>query len=130
MPLLCLSTKLDYYIYNITELLLKVGEQISYAITVLTNLNKYSNRLSAIITLNVPADVICLRQPPALKGLVSYMIFHLTFNVDQFTLTSRTLYKQYQHAVHSNIVPNQKLIPHAFSLLKCDFLRQRNCGDN
>ena len=61
MPLfLCLATNLDYYIYNITEQPVNVGQQISYAINVLTNLNKYSHRLSAIVPLNVPADVICV----------------------------------------------------------------------
>jgi len=71
----------------------------------------------------------CPRQPTALKGLASYAVFHFTFNVDQFTLTSKTLYKQYQYAVDSNNVPDHKLIPHKFPLLKCDFVRQRNCGD-
>lgn len=118
--------RLLYLLYPV-----KAGQQISYAITALKNLNKYSHRLSAIIHFNVPADVIylCLRQPPTLKGMASYTVFHFTFNVDQFRLTSRTPYKQHQQAVHSNIVPNQKLIPHTYPLLKCDFVRQRNCGD-
>jgi len=110
--------------------LVKAEQQISYAIIALKNLNKYSHRLSAIVPFNVPADVIylCLRQPPTLKGLASYTVFHFTFNVDQFRLTSRMPYKQHQHAEHSNVI-NQKLIPHTFPLLKCDFVRQRNCGD-
>jgi len=61
---------------------------------------------------------LCLRQPPTLRGLASYTVFHFTFHFNQFTLPCITLYKQYQHAVNSNIVPNQKFIPHTYPVLK------------
>ena len=38
---------------------------------------------------------VCLRQPPTLRGLASHTLFHLTFNVSEFTLTNRTPYHQY-----------------------------------
>ena len=35
---------------------------------------------------------LCLRQPPTLRDLASYKVFHLGFNLSEFTLTSRTPY--------------------------------------
>jgi len=52
---------------------------------------------------------------PLLRGLASHTVFHLTFNLSEFALTSRTLYRQYLCAVESNIVPEDKLVPLTFS---------------
>jgi len=37
----------------------------------------------------------CLRQAPSLRSLAPYTVFHLPFNLSEFTLTHRTLYHQY-----------------------------------
>jgi len=71
---------------------------------------------------------VCLRQQPTLRGSASYTLFHLTFNVNQFTLNGMTLYEQYKHAVRSSLVPNHRLVSHTFPVLKCNFVRSRRCG--
>jgi len=68
---------------------------------------------------------VCLRQPPSLRSLASHTVFHLTFNLSQFTLTSRTLHHKYFYAVESNIVPEVKLVPLTFSPLQCTFVREK-----
>ena len=35
---------------------------------------------------------VCLRQPPSLRSLASYTVFHITNNLSEFTLPSGTLY--------------------------------------
>jgi len=71
---------------------------------------------------------VCLRQPPSLRGLASNTVFHLTFNLSEFALTSRTLYHQYLYAVESNIFPEDRLVPLTFSRLQCTFVRDKRCA--
>ena len=71
---------------------------------------------------------VCLRQPPTLRGSASYTVFHLTFNVNQFTLNGMTQHEQYKHVVRSSLVPNRRLVPHTFHVLKYNFVRSRHCG--
>jgi len=71
---------------------------------------------------------ICLRQPPSLRSLAYYTLFHITRNVAEFTLTSETTYLHYMHAVKSNLVPADKLIPDSFLQLRCKFARSRDYG--
>jgi len=68
---------------------------------------------------------VCLRQPPSLRSFASYTDFHLTFNSSKFTPTRRTLYHQYLYAVKLNIVPDERLVPLAFSPFKCTFVRDK-----
>ena len=63
----------------------------------------------------------------SLRSLASHTVFHLTFNLSQFTRTGRTLYHQYLFAVESNVVPEDKLVPLTFSPLKCTFVRDKRC---
>jgi len=71
---------------------------------------------------------ICLRQPPSLRNLVSYTLFHITRNLAEFTLTSETTYLHYKQAVKSNLVPADKLIPDSFPQLRCTFAWGRDYG--
>jgi len=71
---------------------------------------------------------VCLSQTPTLRNSASYTVFHVTFNVNQFTLNGMTLYEQFKHAVRSSLVPNHRLVPHTFPVLKCNFVRSRHCG--
>jgi len=105
-----------------------VDRRISCACTVCKYSIRYSRRLSAIVVWNVPADAMCLRQPPNLRGSASYNLFHVTFNVNKFTLNAMNLHEQYKHAVRSSLVPNHRLVPHTFPVLKCNFVRSRHCG--
>jgi len=60
---------------------------------------------------------VCQRRAPSLRSLASYTVFHLTYNLSEFTLTHRTLYQQFLYAVESNIVRDGRLIPSTFSTL-------------
>jgi len=71
---------------------------------------------------------VCLRQPLALRSLASYTVFHVTYNLSEFTLSSRTLYQHYVRAVKSNIVPVGRLIPRSFPTLSCTFVRAMDCS--
>ena len=66
---------------------------------------------------------VCVRQPPSLRSLASYTVFHITENLSEFTLTADTLYDNYIHAVQSNLVPEDRLIPFTFPHLRCAFAR-------
>jgi len=66
---------------------------------------------------------VCLRQPPSLRVLASYTVFHITANIPEFTLTSENLYHNYIHAVRSILVPECRLIPFTFHHLRCTFAR-------
>jgi len=80
-------------------------------------------------TLTARAGVMCAYDsPPSLRSSASHTVFHLTFNLSQFTLTGRTLYHRYLYAVESNIVPEDKLVPLTFSPLKCTFVRNKRCA--
>ena len=68
---------------------------------------------------------VCLRQPPSLRNTTSHTVFHLTFNLSQFTLSGRTLYHQYLYAVESNVVPNDRLIPLSFYHVIYSFVRDK-----
>ena len=68
---------------------------------------------------------VCLRQPPSLRSLASYTVFHLTFNLSAFTLTSKTLYYQYLYAAESGIVSDDRLVPHEFTSLYNNFVRDK-----
>jgi len=71
---------------------------------------------------------VCLLQPPWLRGLASHTVFHLTFNLSEFALTSRTLYQQYLYAVESNIAHKDRPVPLTFSRLQCTFVRDKRCA--
>jgi len=64
---------------------------------------------------------VCLRQPPSLRSLASYVVFHITNNLSEFTLSSETLYHHYVRAVKSKIVPAERLITNTFPHLRCTF---------
>jgi len=68
---------------------------------------------------------VCLRQPPLLRSLTCHRVFHLTFNLSEFMLNSRTLYHQYLYAVQSNVVPVDSIIPLTFPKFQCTFLRDK-----
>jgi len=70
---------------------------------------------------------VCVRQPPSLRSPASYTVFHITANISEFTLTSYTLYDNYIHAVRSNLVPEDRLIPFTFPHLRCAFARGMGC---
>jgi len=71
---------------------------------------------------------VCVRQPPSLRSLASYTVFHITANISETTLTSDTLYHNYIHAVRSNLVPEDRLIPFTFPHLRCAFARGMGCS--
>jgi len=68
---------------------------------------------------------VCQRHPPSLRSLASHPVFHLTFNLSEFTLTSRTLYYLYVYAAESGLVSDVKLVPHEFTSLHGTFVRNR-----
>jgi len=73
------------------------------------------------------------RQAPSLSNLASHTVFHLTFNLSQFTLSGITLYHQYLYAVESTTVSEEELVPltvFTFSTLKCTFVRDKRCGSS
>ena len=70
---------------------------------------------------------VCLRQPPSLRSLASYTVFHITNNLSEFTLSSEILYQQYVRALEFNIVRIDRLIPHSFPHLHCTFARAEGC---
>jgi len=70
---------------------------------------------------------VCLRQPSSLRSLASYTVFHITNNISEFTLSSRTLYQHYVRVVELNIVPIDRLIPRSFPKLSCTFVRAKVC---
>ena len=55
-------------------------------------------------------------------------MFHITANISEFTLTSENLYHNYIHAVRSNLVPDDRLIPYTFPHLHCAFARGMGCS--
>jgi len=69
---------------------------------------------------------VCLRQPPSLRSLASYSVFHITNNLSEFTVSSKTLYQHYVRAVESNIVPIDRLIPDSLPHLRCTFARGKD----
>jgi len=69
---------------------------------------------------------VCLRQPPSLRSLASYTVFHISNNLSEFTISSETLYQHYVRAVESNIVPVDRLIPDSFPYLRCTFARGKD----
>jgi len=71
---------------------------------------------------------VCVRQPPSLRSLASYTVFHITANISEFTLTSENLYHNYIHAVRSNLVPEDRLIPFTFPHFRCAFARGMECS--
>ena len=71
---------------------------------------------------------VWIRQRPNLKVSASYNVFHLTFNVDEFTLNGSILCEQYKHVVHSSLVTKHRLFPHIFPVLKSNFVRSRHSG--
>jgi len=73
---------------------------------------------------------VCLRQAPSLRSLASHTVFRLAFNLSEIKLTRRTLYHQYLHAVKSDIVPLDRLIPITFPKLHCTYLHGQNCDDS
>jgi len=70
---------------------------------------------------------VCLRHAPSLRSLASYTIFHLTFNLSEYTLTHRTFYHQYVYAAESNIVAVDSFIPLTFTKLQFNFVRDNRC---
>jgi len=69
---------------------------------------------------------VCLRQPPSLRSLASFAVFHITNNLSEFTLSSEILYHHYGRSVKSKIVPAEKLIPITFPHLGCTFARDKD----
>jgi len=69
---------------------------------------------------------VCLRQPPSLRNLASYAVFHITHNLSEFTLSSETLYHHYVRAVKSKNVPVERLIPNTIPHLCCTFARVKD----
>ena len=67
----------------------------------------------------------CLRQPSSLRSLASYTVFHISNNLSEFALSSKTVYQHYVRAVESNIVPVGRLIPDAFRHLRYTFARTK-----
>jgi len=61
---------------------------------------------------------VCLRQPPPLRSLASYTVFHIENNFSDFTLSSETLYGHYVRAAGSNIVPVENFVPESFPHLR------------
>lgn len=70
---------------------------------------------------------VWLRELLTIRSMASHRVFHLNFNLSQFTLTSRTLYHQYIYAVEQNIFPIDRLISLTFSKLQCTFVRDKRC---
>jgi len=66
---------------------------------------------------------VCLRQPPSLRSLASFTVFHISNNLSEFTLSSETVYQHNVRAVKSKIVPADRLIPDSFPHLCCTFAR-------
>ena len=60
---------------------------------------------------------VCVRQPRSLRSLASYTVFQLTFNLSEFTLSSRTLYHQYLCAAESGFASDLRLVPIEFTSL-------------
>ena len=104
-------------------LLAVAGHRIPYAKSVWRNFNLYSGNCTG--TRSCRCNVWLL-QAPSLRSLAFYTVFHLTFNLSEFTLTHRTLYHQYVYAAESNIVPVDRLIPHTFPQLECTFVRDNH----
>ena len=76
---------------------------------------------------------MCLRHPPSLRNLSSHTVFHLTFNLSQFTLSDRTFYHQYPYDVESQTVSEEELVPLTvliFSSLKCTFVLDKRCANS
>jgi len=71
---------------------------------------------------------VFLRQSPTLRSLASYTVYHVTYNLSEFTLSSRTLYQHYVRAAKSNIVPVGRLVPRSFPSLRCTFVRAKDCS--
>jgi len=69
---------------------------------------------------------VCLRQPSSLRSLASYTVFHITKNISEFTLPSRTLYQHYVRVVELYAVPIDRLIPRSFPKLSCTFMRAKD----
>ena len=76
----------------------------------------------------VQVQCVCVRQPPSLRSLASYTVFHITANISEFKLTADTLYDNYIHVVRSNLVLEDRLIPFTFPHLLCAFARVMGCG--
>ena len=71
---------------------------------------------------------VCLRQPPTLRSIASNTVFHMTYNMSEFTLSARTLYQHYVLAAQSKIVPLGRMVPRSFPFLRCTFVRATDCS--
>jgi len=76
---------------------------------------------------------VYLRQPPSLRNITSQTVFHLTFNLLQFTLSGRILSPQYLYAVESITVSQEEEVPLTFftlSTLKCTLVWDKLCASS
>jgi len=122
------STLLRCSTFTIMRLLTGAGRRVHYAAHVsgtigLLRTNSYPCALPP-----AHANVIYLRQPPSLRSIASYTLYHITRNLAEFTLTFETTYLHYLQAVKSNFVPADKLIPDSFPQLRCTFAWGRDYG--
>lgn len=62
--------------------------------------------------------IICRWQPPSLRDLCSWVVFH---DVARFELTVNTTFDQYVYAVKSNRVPLLKLLPPKYPFIRLWF---------
>ena len=60
------------------------------------------------------ACTICRRQPPSLRNLAAQLVLTLRINIERFQLTSDVTFDDYRHAVDSNRVGIDHLLPPDF----------------
>ena len=69
---------------------------------------------------------ICRRQPPSLRDLAAHAVLTLRINIERFQLTRDVTFDEYRHAVDSNRVGIDQLLPPDFPYIDIQY-RYRCC---
>ena len=109
--------------------LLKSSRFICMLVCLETNICRMSPNISAVVynfAFVKPSFrcIICLHQPPSLRGLASRAVLHLTFNIDQFKFTREITYDQFAYIASSNDFLLNRLITVTYLTLKCQFTKE------
>ena len=120
------SHRLRSSTFDITGLLAGVGRRLPYAYRVSRTIDLAPGLSYPHVRAPARAGVMCVSVTPRLCEV--YTVFHITYNLSEFTLYSRTMYQHYARAIKSNIVPVGRLIPRSFTTYSSTYVRAKDCS--
>ena len=95
------------------------------------SLNAYRQSILPLTACKAPLEAcrcsICIRQPSSLQHLATQAVLSLRINIERFELMRYVTYSQYRHAVDTNRVDIERLLPPTFPKAILQF-RYRCCS--